>query len=334
MNKNDLIDCFNSVTPENTQKQKMLRMILDSKKGGIVPMKRAAKKISLAAAVIVLCVLTATTALAIGFGWNEKLIEYLNPSEKQMEALSGAVSTPEATLTKNGVTITVKQTLTDSFGIYVLYEMTVPEGIELNDGIRWEFDVLDVTTEKIDGDYGGAVIGSEILEQAGNKRTVLLHRDQTTPLKNGTAKLIFKNLEYIRRNGPTGPVEITPLVKGEWDLEWEFNYVDTSKTIEVNKPVSINESNDTITKVVISPMSVCAFVRGDDILGSARPVVNFKDGSKLAYDKDSKNKSFSYYLVNENELIYENQLYYRLENIINVADVESITIGDVTIPIV
>ena len=332
MNKKELIDCFDSVTPVHNQKQKMLNTILNSRKEKVLPVKRAAKRVSLAAAVIGICVLTATTALAINLGWNEKLIEYLNPSEKQVETLGGAVDTPEATLTKNGVTITVKQTLADSFGIYVLYEMTVPEKIELNNDIKWGLEVLDITTGQTDAISCGT-ISSEILEQTLNKRTVLLHVQKTIPFENGYVKLILKDLEYVSKNAVTGNIEFTPLVEGEWELNWDLNYIDTSKTIEVNEPVSINGSKDTITKIIISPMSVCVFVKGDDILMGVRPVVTFKDGNKIAYDAQSKNKSFIYYLIDEDNMTYANQLYYRFENIIDIDDVDNITIGDKIIPI-
>ncbi|TEB05487.1 hypothetical protein Psch_02528 [Pelotomaculum schinkii] len=338
MNKNDLVDCFKEITPSPTQKQKMLKIILDSRKGGTVPLKRTTKRLSLTAAVVAICILTTTTALAISLGWNEKLIEYLKPSEEQMETLSGAVNIPEATVTQNGVTITVKQTLADSFGVYVLYEMTVPEDIELNDDIQWKHGFLKVPKKTDEATVGG-VYGADTLEQTGNKRTVLYHLQATAPLENGEIELNFGDLGYYKVTGdPKGPtppdIEFVPLVEGEWDLKWEFSYVDTSKTVEANKPLSINGSEDTISKVVISPMSVCAFVKGDDILMSGvRPTVNFKDGSQIAYDVNSKNKSFGYYLIDEANLIYQNQLYYRFENIINVDDVESITVGDVTIPI-
>lgn len=334
MNIHDLIDSFEKNSPSLAQEQKMLKIILDNGTGGIVSVKRTTKRFALIAAVIAVCVLTATTALAISLGWNEKLIEYLKPSEKQMETLSGAVGTPEATLTKNGVTITVKQTLADSYGIYVLYEMTVPENITLNDNIKWSLEVLDITTDKSDVPYGCGTISSEILDQIGNKRTVLLHIQETNPFKNGYAKLILRDLDYITKNPKIGAVESTPVADGEWTLKWDFNYVDTSKIIEVNMPLNINGSEDTITKIVISPMSFCAYVTGDDILGSARPIINFNNGSQLTYDDVGlENMAFCYYLIDEAKMIYNNQLYYRFKNIINLEDIENITIGDVTIPI-
>lgn len=346
MNKHDLIGCFDRVAPEHKQKQKMLHTILDSRKEKMLPVKRAAGRLSLAAAVIIICAFTATTAFAINLGWHEKLIEYLNPSAEQMEMLSNAVSTPNASLTKNNITITVKQTLADSFGIYVLYEMTVPEEIALNDDITWDIYYLKLTTVQTDTVISHSSGSSEILEQTGNKRTVLLHFSQTAPIENGFAKLTLKDLGYVA-NARTKTAEFVTLVAGEWELKWAFSYVDASKTIEVNKPVSINGGEYTITKIVISPMSVCVFAKwgmdylGDDdysdaILLCTRPIVNFKDGSQLAYDHSSKNASFGFHLVDqsdESEGIYESQLYYRFEHIINLDDVESITIGDLTIPV-
>lgn len=329
MNKNELTDYFDSVTPNHVQKQKMLRIILNSRKDET----RATKRFSLAAAVMVLCVLTATTALAINLGWSEKLMEYLKPSEEQMDKLSGAVNIPEAMITKNDVTITIKQTLADSFGIYVLYEMTVPKDIELNNNIQWRDSHLDVPIERTNG-VGIGSESTEILGQTGNKRTVLLHQQFSKPIENGDIELVLYDLGYFEvTGGPGGNAKFVPLVEGKWDLSWKFNYVDTSKTIEVNKPLSINGSKDTITKIVISPMSVCAYVKGDDIMTSVRPVVKFKDGSQVTYDKNSKNKAFVYYLIDQDNMIYLNQLYYRFENIINVDDVQSITIGNVTISI-
>jgi hypothetical protein len=67
---------------------------------------------------------------------------------------------------------------------------------------------------------------------------VLFHIRKTAPFENGDIKLTLRELEYIERNGVTGPTEITPVVEGAWEPKWEFNYADTSKTVEVKKPLS------------------------------------------------------------------------------------------------
>lgn len=286
------------------------------------------------AAVLAIAILFSGTALAISLGWHIKLMEYLNPSEEQMQTLDGAVNMPEATITQNGVTVTVKQTLADAFGIYVLYEMAVPDDVELDNSIGWRMEVVDVPTVTTDEYITAGSGGSEILEQTGNKRTMLYHLDTTAGLKDGDIKLMLKDLIRYTTNDATGSTEITPVVEGEWELEWKFTFVDTSKTIDLDRPLSINGSDNTITKIVISPMSFCMFVKGDSIVGSTRPVINFKDGSQITYDDlENKNKSFGYYLIDEANMTYSNQLYYRFENIINLNDVASIQIGNEVIPI-
>ena len=170
------------------------------------------------AAVLAVAVLLSGTALAISLGWHIKLIEYLNPSEEQMQTLDGAVSMPEATITQNGVTITVKQTLADAFGIYVLYEMTVPENVELDDNVRWNLEILDAPTIKTDEYITTSSGGAEILEQAGNKRTVLYHLNTTAELESGNIKLTLTDLTHYSKNDKTNSMEITPIVEGKWDL--------------------------------------------------------------------------------------------------------------------
>lgn len=289
---------------------------------------------AVAVAALAITILFSGTALAIGLGWHIKLMEYFKPSEEQLQTLNGAVNLPEATITQNDVTITVKQTLADAFGIYVLYEMTVPDDVELDNSIGWRMEVVDAPTVTTD-EYIVAGSGeAEILEQTGNKRTVLYHLDTTAGFESGDIKLILKDLIRYTKNDTTGSMEITPVVEGQWELAWKFTFVDTSKTIDLNRPLSINGSDNTITKIVISPISFCTFVKGDSIVGSARPVINFKDGSQITYDDlENKNKSFGYYLIDEANMTYSNQLYYRFENIINLNDVVSIQIGDEVIPI-
>ena len=279
----------------------------------------------------ILVALLVTTALAINFGWHIKLIEYFNASEEQMESLDMAIGMPEATVTHNGVTITVKQTLADAFGIYVVYEMTVPDNIELDDNVLWAFTVFSVPSAETEDYVSVSTIGTTILEQNGNKRTVLLHKQVSSPFTNGKIELIFQNLIYFVLNDKSRPY--MPLVEGEWELEWDFTYVDTGKTIELNLPLSIDGSDNTISKLVVSPMSICAFVTGDTIVGSVQPIVNFKDGSSITYSSQDNNASFSVYLSDAENEIFVNQLYYRFERIIELTDVASMQIGDVVISV-
>jgi hypothetical protein len=285
----------------------------------------------IAAALLAVAVIFSGTALAISLGWHEQLMEYLKPNKEQIENLEVAVDMPEATVTHNGVTVTVKQTLADAFGIYVLYEMTVPETIKLDDNVQWIFSNLSVPVGETDEYVFVGTTGTTVLEQNGNKRTALIHKQVSAPLENGKIELLFRDLSYFDITQGAGP--FLPLVEGEWKLGWDFTYVDTSRTVGLDLPISINGSKNTITQVIISPMSVCVYLTGDDIAGIVQPTVIFKDGNEISYDVKNRNASFPYYLSDADNEIYMNQLYYRFEKIVDPSDVAGIQIGDMVIPI-
>ena len=113
MNNQNLYHFFDSLSPSDEQKEKMLAEIL---KKGEKPMKRTIKISMTAVAAVAICVLTSIAALAATFNWHEKLTAFLKPTPQQMEHLQGASARPQASVTNNGVTVNVLQTLTDRHG--------------------------------------------------------------------------------------------------------------------------------------------------------------------------------------------------------------------------
>ncbi|MCR6544105.1 DUF4179 domain-containing protein [Dehalobacterium formicoaceticum] len=333
LHETDLKNCFDAIVPTDEQKENMLQRILENDNAAEPKyFKRASSRFSIIATVCVILILTATTALAINFGWHEKLIEYFNNiSQGQMELVRDGVNTPEATITKNGVTISILQTLADSNGIYVLYEIIAPDDIEFNDAILWSWFAIDVPQTQTNSAYGLGTIQRRVLAQNSNKRTELIFLQQSSSFESGYASLILRDLGYVENAG-TESMDWVSLVDGEWRLEWEFTYQE-SKVIEVNQPVSLNGNEKLITTVVISPISVCVYIQGDDVLTGASPSINFNDGSYITYNSQTPNASFGVYLTDEEKMIYEHMLYYHFKSIINVEDVESISIGDITIPL-
>lgn len=274
---------------------------------------------------VITAFLLMTTALAVNLGWHIKLLDYLKPSEKQIETLSDATNLSEATVSNNGVTITVKQTLADKFGVYVLYEVAAPENFEFKDNIRWTLTALDFPYKQ--EDY--VVFGThdlKILEQNKNKRLELIYYENTAPIESGKMTLYLRDLcEY----GSDG-TRVTPntLIEGEWQLEWNFTYKDTGKNIETNIPLG----NSTIKGVYISPISLCIYIDGD-VSRNIVPIIKFKDGSEIKYNELNENLSFINYLKDEENKIYINKVSWRLENIIDLNNVDSIQIDDIIIPI-
>lgn len=331
-NKSDLINCFSAITPSAEQKEKMLQRILaNSNAAETQSVKRTSRRAFIILAASVLLVLIATTALAITFSWHEKLREFFhNPSSEQMESVNSGVATPEATMTKNGLTINILQTLADSNGCYVLYEVTAPEDIEFNDDLKWSWWVLHVPATPIG--YGGGIIQNRVVEQNGNQRTGLMFKQGPSSWETGKARLILRDLGYVKNAGLES-MEWVTVLEGEWELEWDFTSYQQSKVIAVNQPIRINGKDKLITEVVISPISVCVYLQGDDKSTDTSINVNFDDGSCITYDPKNPNAFFLVYLMNEDEMIYEHMLYYRFENLIDVGTVENISINNMTIPL-
>ncbi len=338
MDNNSLKGISESIIPTEEQKERMFYNIEKHRKGafnmeekissgGVIPMKRIRKRFSMAAVAISICILTTTVALAVTFNWHQMLISYLNPTEQQMQEMGGSLGTPEATITKNGVTITVLQTIADSHGVYVLYEMTAPKEIELNKDVIFRNSFLDLKTDSTATNYVGS--GENItLEEHENTRIALYYYGQTAQIGNGYAELQLGDLSQCIYDDNGEYLDLVPLVKGEWNLKWEFNLEDSHSIVfKTNQPVSINGSKNTITEIAVSPLSIYIQVKGDNVLESIRPVVNFKDGSHMAFDVSSNGNSFSY------SPMLGNNLYYRFNDIVSPQDVESITIDNVTIAI-
>lgn len=328
MNRQELNDLFNTISPTQAQKERMLQSILEEEQ----PVKTTIKAVTMTVVVAVVCLLTSIAALAGTFGWHEKLVEFLNPTKTQMEELEGAVNNPQAQVVKDGITVSVLQTITDSHGIYVLYDMAVPEWITLNDDVIWFMESIDAAFTENEGIGVMSLEPPAILSESKNHRTVLLHLDSTMKIQNGTASLFLRDLGYYAAK-EDGTSEFVSLVSTEIKLEWPMGFQDTSKTVYPNQPVSVYDAKGVVTEISISPMSVCVMVQGDDMLMAVRPVITFRDGSEISYDVNSENKSFSYSAMNHECSSYMNNLYYRFENLINVADIVSVTVGDVTIPI-
>jgi len=295
-----------------------------------LPAKRVILSLSIVAIILAICIISVTTAFSVNHGWHDLLLRYFGATEEQIESLSTLTGYPATTLRQDDITITVNQTIIDSYGIYVLYEIVLPDSIKL----RKDTDVVVrstvVPTNSSDDDNTFGISTTKVLEQSGNRITVLQHDSSTTPIIDGTVTLYVLGINYVVQD--SDPSRIETLLHGRWSLKWEHNSPsDTNINYEANIPISINGSENTITRIVITPVSISIFINGDDILRSAHPIVSFVDGSHIDYDMETPNSSFTYFLSDESDMIYTNQLYYRFESIISIDNIESITIGDVTI---
>jgi hypothetical protein len=212
--------------------------------------------IVLAAVITVLGVTTAAAAYILQ--WNGKLAEQFGVNEQQQSKLveNGALAFADQTVTENGVTITAIQTLGDKNGVYVLFDVKAPEGIELTkDGSGISVDV------KIEG----------AKHVSWNAQFVLDNEKTVSPPGAANVRyyeLWMDNTEGEDWNGKTIAVEFSDLrdlnkgandniaVAGTWNLSWKLSYMNQMLIYDINKTYMVNGYEVVVKSVEISPLSM------------------------------------------------------------------------------
>lgn len=275
-----------------------------------------------------IAVIGSVTAAAATFNWHEKLIDYFNPTQEQMETLNGGINTPNASQSKNGITFTVLQTIADKHNIYALIELTAPEGSVISEETADNIH-LDIDTEQPSSQVFIEAIGHSVISSSdGNKMTVILHNDFSSDIiTSQKLKASLDSVQYTK-NGELFTVE------GPWETEWDFIYKDSTKVFNVNKKLILNETNNNIlTKIEISPMSFWVFTEGDDVIMSLKPVIKLKNGEIIELEKMDHSRThylFSNFQDREGGISTVGGYF---DKIINLSDIESITVGNITVPV-
>lgn len=129
------------------------------------------------------------------------------------------------------------------------------------------------------------------------------------------------------------------LIEDKWIVEWPFSANDASheKIIYPNVKATAETTGDerirtaTITEVILTPLSITVEARADSAKNNKESMfvtwvtVNMKDRTSFVFGKTGSNSS------DQASLKSGNVGYYGFENIVNVEDVESITIGETEI---
>ena len=300
------------------------------------------RRISFVLVAALIALLTATTALAATFNWHESLIAFFNPTPEQVEKLEGAIDIPSASVSQNGVTIEIKQTIADSQGVYILYELTVPEDVILTDDVMFEFWHLSLAMEQ----HAGRLMQSVILEQEDNRRLGLIHSTGAGIVENQMMRLEMRDLGALTSLTQENPrydafSRFETLVEGEWILEWELAFTDTTTlNIEVNEGVELNgEINHVLTNVVVSLMSVTVHIEGEDVFTAFTPIIRFVNGDEIKMDYMAENTLYSWASI-----LYENcrdnptnfglyTIHTTFDRLVNLDEIESIIVNNVVVPV-
>jgi hypothetical protein len=240
--------------------------------------------------------------------------------------------------------VTVKQAVVDGMGMYVLCDVTAPEGFEFNDKVYTKGASLDFEDESGNTSHN---YSWKTIEDIGNKRTVIIYSATDSKIKNNSDVELTLEEIYYAEYFEDGSYDVHTLIEGDWIVTFRIEYVDMAKTIAVNKKVKVNDTNDnTITTVSISPTSVIIKIEGDDLWTAFNPIIKMRSGEEIIISSD--NNAYNTYSwrnldvlnergrFNEDGSIRKYGEYYighRFKNVTDISDIESIVIGDVTIPI-
>lgn len=247
-----------------------------------VNMKIGYKKIG--TIVIAAAIITALGLSALGatFNWHEKLLEFFSATPEQMENLSDATSFPGVSASDNGWTFTVLQTITDSHGLYVLFEAEFPEGTEINDEMRFERYGLNVDYEIDESEQVMLNTTScEMLSLYENKAVFMTMVSGSQKLNSGDISLKLQNFGYWDHDEEYAYYDFVPVWGGSVNLDWVFDYEISSKTYYPNTLIEFGDRKVTLASVEVSPLSVWLTFEGDDVLTGIEPVYKFRDGTEI-----------------------------------------------------
>lgn len=247
---------------------------------------RFKKRWAAALVVILLSAGAATTSAAGYYRWSRSLERGLSISETDKKSLeeSHIVSSPDVSVTDQGVTISAKECIIDKYSAYITFKI---EGFELPEDRIPTFGSVDILWDGVRGFNGSQSFYDRVLHVQGKGWVC----DDGTPIEDPTD--LSRKERYVMDDGsmeycircytdkPSGLLgkqfhieftgigtldgkSTTPVFSnfGSWVLEWTLQGGDASKTFVLNKP--LGDSGASAAYIEASPVS---FLIGYDVDG-------------------------------------------------------------------
>ncbi|MGM9565905.1 DUF4179 domain-containing protein [Evtepia sp.] len=335
--------------------------------------RRFPRKYTLTAVIAALLALTVTACATGGFqALSEIFANILHPypTESQTQTIDQLFTPIGVSATDNGVTLTVEGVIGDSHSTAVLYsirrdsgEPLIPETEDTknvsngDNTLRFEQETpFELMIDSAGSSPGLLFLDFTLADSTLYFLNIWTYSSVNTP-PAGHAEVTFENLyshEFVPRPNDIPPLERDiPLVQGKWDLSFDIAYEDASISLPVGQTFSYKDLTGTITDLRLSPLSLhlefdytadreaiaarydpeTAFPEGlskeqwvdwqiIDLLFPTPILLTFTDGSEVSI---SLGGDFS----QEGHAI----LSGTFGDIYPLDTIESVTIGDMTIPV-
>lgn len=228
-------------------------------------MSKKARVLLVAAAIIVIG--SATVSAASLFKWNQQVAKTFEANEELQNdlILKGVTEQKTASVTDNGLTINLIQTLQDKDYIYIALEVTAPKYIKLGDTNLFEENIISFdgtgVYEATSSTSSGFVAQKEG-EILTNTRMYVywIHKAPGIDLNGKNITLSLKNLQADARK-----LDMYTILEGNWDLSWIMNYNDSTKYYELNRNYNLSGYDVFVDRVEVSPLSMTIYYKYADI---------------------------------------------------------------------
>ncbi|MDF2989190.1 MAG: hypothetical protein K0R50_4700 [Eubacterium sp.] len=218
------------------------------------------------AAIVLAAVLTlgSITVMAAGyFQWNEKLAEIFGADKSQQNILieKGVTEQAKSSVSNNGLTISLVQTLQDKNYFYALLEVIAPKDIKLTDTNlfeEWQFDVSGQKDYSYSTGHGFMDVIQE--PEITNKRLYEIWIKKSIDFNEKDFTLHFKNLQ-----ADAGKLDMYTILEGAWTLSWKMSYKDSTEYFDINKKYNLSGYDVLVKRLEITPLSMTIYFDGKDI---------------------------------------------------------------------
>ena len=277
--------------------------------------RRVGRKIAVCAAAAVLTVGVISAGAAVYRHWTRAFSQGLQVSEEQkktLETTGMAVSYEDQTMTDQGITVSLEQSIVDNYFAYLVFKV---EGYQVESNVQPGFETLDVL---LDGErgwseedqslsftaagnfYDGLIMGPDgsiqkadgsprDQDENGNFITDYMMEDGSLEywviLDSQGNKGCFLNKEIhveMKNIGTLASAEYFPDREGQWSFDFTLTGSDEMRSLDLEAP--IGDTGMTVTHVELSPVSAyieyqCPEQNGFDAFRGVFPGLEMADGS-------------------------------------------------------
>lgn len=290
--KNRIDSMMKDIVVGEKLKEKIMKQTVQKRKRTIF-VHYPVCRLALAVAVVVFFVATPAAAnviIGIAEKWQSEVARSFDVKERQQQNISkGGYSQDLQTAhsekdvlsaTDHGITITVKQTLVDKYGMYAYLEIKSENGVKLDTDSQF-FKKWDVVGGKFDTKNAGM---RELKNNTDYVKGYVLHMGNCVGSGNNIIgkkiELHFKDLMTEDIKDPEEKEKT--IVKGEWNLSWIVKGNDKTITIPMNKTVTGEDGYQIYLKQMeVSALSCRLYYKES---GDKKPYIpikyNMKDGTQ------------------------------------------------------